>query len=289
MKVNIDEYAGFCFGVRRAIDIAEKELTGPGNLFSLGEIVHNPEEIKRLEKTGLVTINHRQLNELSTNKIFIRAHGEPPATFEKAKSLCLKVIDGTCPVVLKLQQRVKKAYAEIVENGGTILIYGKKNHPEVIGLSGQTQNKAVVVESVSDLENIDFTRPIYLFVQTTASEDSYQKICNEIQNKITHAGSSPAIFKPHKSLCGEVTSRVPKLLEFCKQNDVIVFVSGANSSNGKYLFSICMEANPESHHISSASEVSASWFNNHESVGISGATSTPGWLMKEVANKISAI
>ncbi len=287
MKVTIDPDSGFCFGVKKTIEIAENELKQHDTLFCVGEIVHNQEEIKRLEKNGLKTVSPNDLESLNKAGVLIRAHGEPPSTYETAKKNNLKIIEGTCPIVLKLQEKIRKAYEEMKEIGGQVVIYGKSSHPEVIGLSGHTENNAIIISGIGDLNKIDFQKPIRLFAQTTKSKTDYHEIIEEIYEKVKFLNSDKKDFEHYNSICGQVSNRVLKLKNFCQSNEVIIFVSGKNSSNGKYLYSICKEDNLNSYFISSDSELEETWFKNIKTVGISGATSTPHWLMEQVAQKIS--
>jgi 4-hydroxy-3-methylbut-2-enyl diphosphate reductase len=281
MHIEIDNKSGFCFGVQRAITKAE-ELIGNGeSITCLGEMVHNHEEVERLEKLGMKTIDIEQLNKQTKQTILIRSHGEPPSTYQKLSKNNNTIIDATCPVVLKLQQRIKTSFEQIQKTNGQLLIYGKKGHAEVIGLNGQTGNKAIVVSSVDDLEQIDFSRPIEMYSQTTMPLSGFNQIKETINkralNKVTY----------HDTICRQVANRVPHIGEFAKKFDIILFVSGKNSSNGKLLFEECKRSNPRSYFISSASELDTSWFQNAKSVGICGATSTPQWLMEQVKDSIN--
>ncbi|MCD4682743.1 MAG: 4-hydroxy-3-methylbut-2-enyl diphosphate reductase [Bacteroidales bacterium] len=287
MKVTIDPDSGFCFGVKKTIEIAENELKQNSKLICVGEIVHNQEEIKRLEKNGLKTVSPNDLENLNKVDILIRAHGEPPSTYETAERNNLKIIEGTCPIVLKLQDKIGKAYEEMRETGGQVVIFGKSGHPEVIGLLGQTENNAIIINGIGDLNIIDFQKPIRLFAQTTKSKTDYHEIIEEIYEKVKFLNSDKKDFEHYNSICGQVSNRVLKLKNFCQSNEVIIFVSGKNSSNGKYLYSICKEMNLNSYFISSDSDLDETWFENVKTVGISGATSTPQWLMEQVAKKIS--
>jgi 4-hydroxy-3-methylbut-2-enyl diphosphate reductase len=284
MKITIDPAAGFCFGVERAISIAEKELQNEEVLFCLGEIVHNKEEVKRLENKGLRMIDHSGYKNISDRKVLFRAHGEPPETY-KSKGDRTQIIDATCPIVLNLQKKVKSTWLEIQRKNGQILIYGKKDHPEVVGLSGQTNHNAIIVEQMSDIDRIDFGRPARLFAQTTKDKNEYTDLITAISEMYKNKGGGD--FQYYNSICGYVSGRIPKLKDFCKKNEVIVFVSGKNSSNGKYLYGYCKDINPKTYHISNPRELEKRWFDKAKSTGISGATSTPRWLMEEVAEKIA--
>ncbi|MEZ5196108.1 MAG: 4-hydroxy-3-methylbut-2-enyl diphosphate reductase [Bacteroidales bacterium] len=289
MKVTIDPSSGFCFGVKNAIELAEHQLNKDNSLNCLGEIVHNQEEIKRLESKGLKTIHHEEFKQNKHSRIFLRAHGEPPATYAFANQHQIEVIDATCPIVLKLQERVRKASDEMLKRKGQVVIYGSKNHPEMIGLLGQVDSLAVALETESDLKNIDFRKPIRLFSQTTKSKEEYQRIIERIRITLTEKSISQKNFIFSKSVCGQVANRAPKLKAFCKSNDVIIFVSGKNSSNGKYLFSVCQSVHENCYLIAAEEEINPFWFENKKSVGISGATSTPIWLLQKVAKKIKLL
>lgn len=290
MHIEIDKNAGFCFGVKKAIESAETFLQEDENLFCLGEIVHNSIEVDRLNKMGLKTIDKTEFENLHQFKVLLRAHGEPPETYETAKRNNLKLIDATCPVVLKLQKRVAKAYNESKEINGQVLIYGKKDHPEIIGLAGQTENTAVVITHKNDLEKIDYNKPIQLFSQTTQSISGYSEIINIIKSRIEKLNIDiNQHFKAHHTICGQVSGRDKKLKDFAQKNDLILFVSGKNSSNGKYLFDVCKEVNKKSYFISNEDELDEKWFKNISTVGISGATSTPLWLMQKIKEKIKEL
>jgi len=287
MKVEIDPYAGFCFGVEKAIQQAEINLTQYDSLHCLGEIVHNHEEVNRLENLGLQTIDSSTFKTLKNTSVLIRAHGEPPETYKTAKKNNIALVEATCPIVLKLQEKVRLAWVEMEFKGGTVVIAGKKNHPEVTGLAGQTNHNALIVENMNDLNNINYKKPIRLFAQTTFSKKDYDKIEEEIKSRMKKLNIKSIDFQSSKSICGQVSRRIPKLKVFCKKHDIILFVSGKNSSNGKALYEICKGANPLSFHISSPEELDSSWTKQAKSVGISGATSTPVWLMEAIANKIT--
>lgn len=281
MRVEIDPYAGFCFGVKRAIELAEKSLDSDGNLYCLGEIVHNEVEINRLQTNGLRTIDHGQLESSKGNKILIRAHGEPPSTYEIAKKNKLEIIEGTCPVVISLQKKVIRAWNEISALNGQVVICGKADHPEIISLKGQINGQARIIEKESDLDGLNYNHPIRLFAQTTFNDALYERIIEGINRRIGEQKNDPAFFRANKSICHQVTNRIPKLIDFCKQHDVMIFVSGRNSSNGKFLFNLCKENNQASYTVSAPEELNEEWYSNAESVGISGATSTPAWLLEK--------
>ncbi len=290
MKVIIDEKAGYCFGVEFAIQMAEEEMKEADNLYCLGDIVHNGMEVERLRKQGLVTIDREQLKNLHNCKVLIRAHGEPPETYQIAIENNIELIDASCPVVLKLQNRVKKAFDHATTKDGQMVIYGKQGHAEVIGLNGQTQNQSIIVTTTADLDKIDFTRPITLFSQTTKSTAGFYKLKAEIQKRIKEENNNENTllesFDANDSICRQVSNREPQMEKFSQQCDVIVFVSGKKSSNGKSLYNVCKSFNPRSYFVENESEVRPDWFNENDTVGISGATSTPMWLMKNVAEYI---
>lgn len=287
MKISIDQKSGFCFGVTAAIEAAEDELSRNKVLYCLGDLVHNSVEMNRLADMGLKVISREKMQNLKNEKILIRAHGEPPSTYKLAKKNKLKVLDFTCPVVLKLQQRVHKAWVEAKKIGGQLVIYGKPGHAEVIALNGQTQNKALVISSSKDTHLIECNKPIVLFSQTTKDEKGFYDIAKKLKLCMKNTGIDPdKNLKVHNSICRLVTERVPLLQKFSTEHDVIIFVSGMKSSNGNYLYSVCKAVNPSAYFISSDQEINFQWFENIDSVGICGATSTPMWLMKEIADYI---
>lgn len=275
LRVHIDQHSGFCFGVVYAIEMAEEILDNEGYLYCLGDIVHNDEEVKRLTKKGLIIINHDALKKLKGENVLIRAHGEPPSTYELAINNNLTLIDASCPVVLKLQNRIKNSY----DKDETIYIYGKHGHAEVIGLLGQTGNKAIVFQDISELDIPSLPRNITLYSQTTKSTDKFYEI-NQIlrDNGIT--------INTNDTICRQVSNRDKELRDFSSKFDHIVFVSGTKSSNGKVLFNVCKDKNPNTYFVSNSDEVNASWFKANESIGICGATSTPMWLMEQVKERI---
>lgn len=284
MKVEVDSNSGFCFGVVTAINKAEDELENSGKLYCLGDIVHNAREVERLKEKGLKTITHSDLNNLENVKVLLRAHGEPPMTYETAKKNNIEIIDATCPVVLQLQRRIKKTYddgLETLKNGGEkplIVIYGKNGHAEVNGLVGQTNGEAVVIQDKTGIDSLDLDRDIILYSQTTKSLEGFKEIVDEI-SKLKRKGK----FEYYDTICRQVANRMQKMREFAKSHDVIFFVSGAKSSNGKVLFEMCKEVNPSSYLISDESELDLSLIKSAESVGVCGATSTPLWLMEKIA------
>ena len=296
MKVTIDEYSGFCFGVTTAIETAERELQ-KGTLYCLGDIVHNGQEVERLDKMGLVTIDYDDLRTLHRVRVLLRAHGEPPSTYRIAQQNNIEVIDASCPVVLKLQKRIRDTYEMLHGNiqGAQIVIFGQKGHAEVIGLEGQTNNTAIVIENVADLSKVDMTKPIYLFSQTTKSVEEFHAIVKAIEanRQISEeARSIEAIFEYHDTICRNVANRVKRLQEFARSNDVVIFVGGKKSSNAKVLFNHCLEVNPSTVFVSSVDDVTDELMarcHSVERVGICGATSTPKWLMEQVKLKIESI
>lgn len=290
MIIEIDPYAGFCFGVVNAIKTAEEKLSKGIEINCLGEIVHNDMENSRLQKIGMKTVKHEQLPDLAGKDVLIRAHGEPPSTYELAKKHNINLIDATCPVVLKLQDRVRRAWERLQPLGGTVIIYGKKGHAEVIGLCGQTNNHAVVVQDLTDLDGIDFSKPIEIFSQTTKEPEHYRMIVDEIKRRMAiNTPHAETLLKVNNTICGQVSNRKPHIQEFAQKHDMMIFVSGTNSSNGKMLFEACREVNPNSHLILNSAELKPEWFSGCRSVGISGATSTPLWLIQEVASAIEAL
>ena len=293
MKVTIDQYSGFCFGVTTAIETAERELQ-KGTLYCLGDIVHNGQEVERLDKLGLVTIDYDDLRTLHKVRVLLRAHGEPPSTYRIAQQNNIEVIDASCPVVLKLQKRIHDTYEMLHGNtqGAQIVIYGQKGHAEVIGLEGQTNNTAIVIESVADLSKVDMTKPIYLFSQTTKSVEEFHAIVKAIEanRQISEeARDIEPTFEYHDTICRNVANRVKRLQEFARSNDVVIFVGGKKSSNAKVLFNHCLEVNPSTVFVSSVDDVTDELMarcHSVERVGICGATSTPKWLMEQIKLRI---
>jgi 4-hydroxy-3-methylbut-2-enyl diphosphate reductase len=284
MIINIDPNSGFCFGVVYAIQMAEDELDQSGKLFCLGDIVHNNMEVDRLKEKGLVIINHEELQELRDCKVLIRAHGEPPSTYQLAIKNNIELIDASCPVVLKLQNRVHHSFTEALKHDAQIVIYGEHGHAEVNGLVGQTDGKAIVVKTEEDLDKVDFNKPVYFFSQTTKSTAGFENMERLIQERIIRFKGSleEGDFVSNDTLCRQVSNREPQLKRFAAQHDVIVFVSGKKSSNGKALFAACQSVNPKSYFISSPDELQNEWLEGAAAVGICGATSTPVWLMEKV-------
>ncbi len=283
MTIDIDHKSGYCFGVEFAIQMAEDELDDAGTLYCLGDIVHNGMEVERLAAKGLKVINHKELAELHHCKVLIRAHGEPPETYQLALKNNIELIDASCPVVLKLQNRVRNAHQKVKQDRGQTVIYGKPGHAEVVGLTGQTSNEAIVVMNDEDLEQVDFTKPITLFSQTTKSTKGFGELVSKIKSKI--ADTAPEMedsFNINDSICRQVSNRDPHLKVFSANHNVIVFVSGKKSSNGKALFQVCKSVNERSYFIENETELKDSWFQAGDKVGICGATSTPIWLMEQV-------
>ncbi len=282
MKIEIDERSGFCFGVVRAITCAEEALQGGGRVYSLGDIVHNRVEVQRLEQLGLKTITHDDMPTLGGKRLFIRAHGEPPTTYRRAEELQIELIDATCPVVAALQRKVKAAYEKMAPKGGQVVILGKRGHAEVVGLTGQVEDRAIVVERLEDLERIDFMRPIHFLSQTTQSIALFEELASEMR----HRNRSTEEVVVDDTICRQVANREEHLAEFARGYDVILFVAGRKSSNGKVLSEVCRAANPRTFLVEEASEIDPHWFEGAQSVGICGATSTPKWLMQQVAEAI---
>ena len=286
MQIEIDNGSGFCFGVTTAIKKTEEELAKGGKLYCLGDIVHNGMEVERLHEAGLITIDHEQMEKLQGVKVLLRAHGEPPETYALAERNNIEIIDATCPVVLQLQRRIKKQYVNNPE--AQIVIFGKNGHAEVLGLVGQTESHAIVVEKFEDVKQLketgqlDFSKDIYLYSQTTKSLDEFHRIIEYCQEHIVEG----AVFKSFDTICRQVAKSMPNIDAFASKHDVILFVSGRKSSNGKVLFKECKSVNANSYQIESADEIDMNWFKDVETVGICGATSTPKWLMEECREKI---
>ena len=285
MKIEIDQGSGFCFGVTRAIGKAEEELNKDGHIYCLGDIVHNGKECDRLQRLGLATINHEELKNIHKAKVLLRAHGEPPPTYLLAEKNEIEIIDATCPVVLHLQERIKKEYDNDKDHKKQIVIFGKNGHAEVLGLVGQTEGTAIVIESVEDLRKLDFNKDICLYSQTTKPLDEFRRIVEYIQQNI----SSNATFTFYDTICRQVANRMPNIREFANRHDVILFVCGKKSSNGRVLFKECKDANPKSYMIDTANEIDLRWLQDCNSVGICGATSTPKWLMEECKIRIEEL
>ena len=280
VQIEIDNGSGFCFGVTTAIKKAEEELAAGKTLYCLGDIVHNGMECERLKQLGLVTINHEEMKQLHGVKVLLRAHGEPPSTYEMARENDIEIIDATCPVVLQLQRRIKKQYDACPE--AQIVIFGKPGHAEVLGLVGQTESKAIVIANVEEVKRLDFTRDIYLYSQTTKSLDEFHRIIEYIQEHI----SPDATFKSFDTICRQVANRMPNISTFAARHDLVLFVCGRKSSNGKVLFNECKSVNPNSHLIEGPEEIKKEWLEGVNTIGICGATSTPKWLMEQCRDAI---
>ena len=277
LQIEIDHGSGFCFGVTTAIQKAEEELAKGNTLYCLGDIVHNGMECERLRQMGLVTIDHSQLSQLHNVKVLLRAHGEPPETYAMARRNGIEIIDATCPVVLQLQKKIKRQYDVEKERPSSIVIFGKKGHAEVLGLVGQTQSTAVVIESFEEVKRLDFSHDIYLYSQTTKSLDEFHRIIDYIQSHI----SPTATFRSFDTICRSVANRMPNISQFATRHDLILFVCGRKSSNGRVLYSECLRVNPNTHLIEGPAEIDPSWLDGIHTVGICGATSTPKWLMEQ--------
>ena len=301
LLVEIDDGSGFCFGVTTAIKKAEEELAAGGTLYCLGDIVHNGMECERLRKLGLVTINHEEMSQLHHVKVLLRAHGEPPETYELARRNNIEIIDATCPVVLQLQKKIKRQYEAPLSSpegdtkasprgglegaGASIVIFGKRGHAEVLGLVGQTQGKAIVIESFDEVEKLDYTKDIYLYSQTTKSLDEFHRIIEYIQAHI----APDATFRSFDTICRSVANRMPNISSFANRHDLILFVCGRKSSNGKVLFSECKRVNDNTHLIEGPDEIDPAWLDGIKTVGICGATSTPKWLMEQCSDRIKEL
>ena len=280
VQIEIDDGSGFCFGVTTAIRKAEEELAAGKTLYCLGDIVHNGMECERLRSMGLITINHDELKALHDVKVLLRAHGEPPETYEIARRNNIEIIDATCPVVLQLQRRIKREYDSNPD--AQIVIFGKPGHAEVLGLVGQTNSKAIVIAGIDDAKALDFNRDIYLYSQTTKSLDEFHRIIDYIQEHI----SPEATFRSFDTICRQVANRMPNISSFAKRHDLILFVCGRKSSNGKVLFNECRSVNPNSHLIEGPDEIKREWIEGIDTIGICGATSTPKWLMERCRDRV---
>jgi 4-hydroxy-3-methylbut-2-enyl diphosphate reductase len=291
MFVETDQKSGFCFGVQNAVEIAEKALLKGEKVFSLGPIVHNDKEVERLSSMGLVSIDHETFRTLKDCKVLIRAHGEPPDTYKIAEENNITIIEATCPIVKRLQSKIKDTWLKTREGKGQIVIFGKAGHAEVIGLQGQIEDDAILVSGPDDLIKIDVTRPVYLFSQTTMSVKEFRILTALLRSKMVEKGIADPdknlIIK--KTICGQVSNREPHLKIFAKKHDTIIFVSGKESSNGRMLYSVCKKVNSDTHFVSSPEEIDKSWFKGKSSVGICGATSTPKWLIENIRDIVSNI
>ena len=282
IRVEIDEHSGFCFGVTTAIRKAEEELQKGAPLYCLGDIVHNGMECDRLRELGLIAIDHEQFKQLRNVRVLLRAHGEPPETYALAREHDIELIDATCPVVLNIQKRIKREYTTPTNAEKQIIIYGQKGHAEVLGLVGQTAGNAIVIESIGEIDRIDFTRDIYLYSQTTKSLDEFRLIVETIKQRIT----PDVTFEYYDTICRQVSNRLDNIRRFAQSHDLILFVCGKKSSNGKVLYQECLKANPTSYHIEGSHEIDFSLIHDGQTVGICGATSTPKWLMEQCKQAI---
>ena len=285
MRIEIDDKSGFCFGVVRAITEAEKALAEGGTVYSLGDIVHNRIEVQRLERLGLQTVTHDEMPRLAGCRLFIRAHGEPPTTYARARELGIDLIDATCPVVARLQTRVVRAHELMRPIDGQVVSLGKRGHAEVVGLTGQVDAPTIVIEGPQDLDAIDFARPVYFLSQTTQSIALFERLCDEMRRR----AADPAQVRIEDTICRQVANREEHLEAFARRFDVVIFVCGRKSSNGKVLFEVCRRANAATYNIEEAAELEPQWFAGAASVGICGATSTPKWLMQQVADAVGRI
>ena len=283
MTIEIDNGSGFCFGVTTAIKKAEEELAKGNTLYCLGDIVHNGMECERLREMGLITIDHEQMKQLRGVKMLLRAHGEPPATYELARANDIEIIDATCPVVLQLQKRIRVQFDE--HPNAQLVIFGKKGHAEVLGLVGQTRGKAIVIETFEEVKRLDFQRDIFLFSQTTKSLDEFHRIIEYIQKHI----APTAMFKSFDTICRSVANRMPNISQFAARHDLILFVCGRKSSNGKVLYGECLRVNPNTHLVEGPEEIQREWLQGVKTVGVCGATSTPKWLMEQCREAIQAL
>ncbi len=291
MKAEIDRKSGFCFGVQNAIAVAEEALRKGEQVFSLGPIVHNDKEVERLMGLGLVTIDHKKFRKLKNARVLIRAHGEPPETYRIARENNITIIEATCPMVSKLQSRIKNTWINKKEENGQIVIFGKLGHAEVNGLMGQIDNSGILITDPRDLSKIDVTKPVWLFAQTTMNTINYSALVENIKSEMIKKGLADPEknLHVHDTICRQVSDREPSLREFARKHDIIIFVSGKDSSNGKMLYAISKEINPDTYFVSSPDEIDISWFKNKRSAGICGATSTPKWLIEKVYGVVSSI
>jgi 4-hydroxy-3-methylbut-2-enyl diphosphate reductase len=284
VKISIEEKSGFCSGVKRVVKMAEDILDRGEELYCLGQLVHNEEEVERLREKGLKYIGKEEYEKLRDATVLIRAHGEPPETYRIAEVHNLRLVDGTCGIVKKMQQRVREDYRFAASRAGSLVIYGKSGHPEVLGLNGQTGNNAIVVRNLQDLEKARITAPVVLYSQTTMDTDGFKEIAASLEKRVGREN-----LEIHNTICHHISHREPGLRRFASENDLILFVAGKESSNGKILFTACQHVNPRSYFISSADELKKEWFENVETTGICGATSTPVWLMEAVAEKVKTL
>jgi 4-hydroxy-3-methylbut-2-en-1-yl diphosphate reductase len=288
MNITIDPRSGFCHGVKLAVQAAEKEIKEYGKVLCLGDIVHNKEEVERLKKMGMVVIGHDDLRDLRDCRVLIRAHGEPPETYRIASQQNISLIDASCPIVLKLQQDIRKAFLEMREKNGQIVIYGKAGHAEVNGLNGQADGEAIIINDKKDIDKIDSSRPVRLFAQTTMDLDGFHGMVAAMDKRLKDQQWSTD-FTWNDTICRHVSNRSHVLKDFASGFEVVIFVSGRQSSNGAYLFEVCRSVNPDTHFISGKDDLKKEWFEGKRNAGICGATSTPAWLMEEIAEEIKLI
>jgi 4-hydroxy-3-methylbut-2-en-1-yl diphosphate reductase len=290
MVVETDDRSGFCFGVQNAVEIAEEALLKGEKVYSLGPIVHNDMEVERLSTLGLVSISHKEFRNLNNCKVLIRAHGEPPETYRIAEKNNITIIEATCPIVKKLQARIREIRTTTSKCNGQIVIFGKPGHAEVVGLMGQTHGEGILVSGPDDLKKIDMTRTVCLFAQTTMSVRDYNDIAGRIRSMMLKVDGNPdELLHVHNTICGQVSNREPHLESFSKEHDVIIFVSGRESSNGKMLYSVCKSVNPNTYFVSSPDEIDRKWFEGKKTAGVCGATSTPKWLIEKINDMIKEI
>lgn len=289
MNIEIDKHSGFCFGVQNAVEIAEKALLAGEKVCSLGHIVHNDKEVERLSSLGLTYIDHHEFRKLKNCKVLIRAHGEPPETYQTARENNITIIEATCPIVKRLQSKIRETWLKSKEVDGQVVIFGKPGHAEVVGLLGQTNNEGILVSKPEDISKIDVSKPVFVFSQTTMGVSEYREFTRILREKIEEKGipDYDSILKVNNTICGQVSNREPHLKSFSQKHDVIIFVSGRESSNGKMLYSVCKSINPDTHFVSSPEEIQKSWFTGKNSIGICGATSTPKWLIESIHDFIS--
>jgi 4-hydroxy-3-methylbut-2-enyl diphosphate reductase len=291
MVIETDSNSGFCFGVQNAVEIAEKALLKGEKVFSLGPIVHNDREVERLATLGLISVNHEEFRKLKGCKVLIRAHGEPPETYVTAAENDIEIIEATCPIVRRLQSKIRQAWLKIREGNGQVVIFGKQGHAEVVGLQGQINNEGILISGPSDISRIDVTRPVYLFAQTTMSVTDYGRLAESLRLKMEECGIKDieSHLIVNRTTCGQVSNREPHLKAFAEKHDVVLFVSGRESSNGKMLYSVCKSVNPDTYFISSPDELDKNWFEGKSSAGICGATSTPKWLIEKIREAVEVI
>jgi len=291
MEVEIDNWSGFCFGVQNAVEITEKALLRGEKVFSLGPIVHNDKEVERLSSLGLISIDHERFRHLHDCKVLIRAHGEPPETYQTAERNNITIIEATCPIVKKLQSKIREVWLRSKDNNGQVVIFGKPGHAEVAGLLGQTDNEGLLISEPGDITKIDVSRPVSLFSQTTMGVREYNNIKGLVHKNMMELGvlDPSNSLRVYNTICGQVSNREQILREFAKKHDIIIFVSGKESSNGKMLFSVCRNVNPDTHFVSSPEEIEKAWFHDKISAGICGATSTPKWLIEKIRDYVSNI